>query len=148
MSIGKYCNREVIVISKNESIEDAIQLMRLYHVGDLVVVDSINEKKPVGILTDRDIVVMLLAKNVDLSTIRVSDVMSDQLATTTEDTDLLDAIEIMKTKGVRRLPITDQNNNLIGLLTADDILDLVAEQVGSLAKLVNKQQKNEALHRP
>lgn len=148
MSVGKYCNREVVVITKSETIEEAVNLMREYHVGDVVVTESVNDKKTVGILTDRDIVIELLAKGVDFSSVRVSDVMSYELATTTEDTELLDAIEIMKTKGVRRLPITDKNGNLVGLLTADDVLDLVAEQVGSLVTLVNKQQKLESVHRP
>ena len=100
MSVGEYCNRDVVVIEKTESVREAINLMRKNHVGDVVVVEmQENASIPLGILTDRDIVVEILAEDVDLNTVNVGDVMSDQLVTINEDTKLLDAIKQMRIKG-------------------------------------------------
>jgi len=149
MSVGKYCNREVVAVSRYDSIKEAIGLMRQHHIGDVVVVEGeAGVKKPVGILSDRDIVIELLAKDVPLDTVRVSDVMSYELATIPEETDLLDALEFMKVKAVRRLPVTDNEGNLVGLLTTDDVLELMAEQLNSIVSLISRQQKHELEHRP
>jgi CBS domain-containing protein len=144
MSAGEYCNREVVVVAKTASVRDAIALMRQHHVGDVVVVDREGEgAKPVGILTDRDIVIELLAEDVNLAAVNVGDVMSRDLATVGEDTKLLDALDVMKTNGVRRLPVVSKKGALVGLLTVDDILELVAEQLDAVVDLVSKEQARE-----
>jgi CBS domain-containing protein len=121
MTVGKYCNREVIIISESESIRDAALLMREYHIGDLVVVQGEVEKRiPVGILTDRDIVVEIDAMSVDPDNVSVGDALSFELVTIGEDADIQAAIHIMRTKGVRRLPVVDKDGILVGILTVDD----------------------------
>ena len=144
MSAGEYCNRDVVVIEKTESVREAINLMRENHVGDVVIVEMREKASiPLGILTDRDVVVEILAEDVDLDTVNVGDVMSYQLVTVNEDTKLLDAIKQMRIKGVRRLPVVNEQGELQGILSADDILELVVEQLSDIVGLVSKEMTNE-----
>lgn len=144
MSAGEYCNRDVIVIEKNESIREAINLMRNNHVGDVVVVERRdNASKPIGILTDRDIVIEILAEDVDLDAVNVGDVMSYQLVTVTEETKLIDAIKLMHMKGVRRLPVVNDKDELQGVLSVDDILELIVEQLADVVGLISAEKSRE-----
>lgn len=141
MSAGQYCNREVVIIEKTESVRKAVDLMRAQHVGDVIVVDKSNgATRPVGILTDRDVVIEILAKDVDLEAVNVGDVMSHDLQTVDEDVKLLDATKVMRTKGIRRLPVVDARGALVGILTADDVIGLIAEQLTDLVGLIVKEQ--------
>lgn len=144
MTIGEFCNREVIIINRDESVFEAAKLMREYHVGDAVVVEQRGSARvPVGILTDRDIVVELVAREVDAATISVGDAMSDELLTVKEDEQLSEVIQQMKGKGVRRAPVVDSKGALIGIVTMDDMIELMAEQLTSLANLVQREQHTE-----
>jgi CBS domain-containing protein len=144
MSAGEYCNREVVVVLKSEPVSEAISLMRSHHVGDVVVVETTaTGAKPVGILTDRDIVLEILAEGVDLGTVSIGDVMSYELVTVTEDTKLIDTIKLMRDKGVRRIPVVNQQGELEGLLSVDDILELLAEQLTDIVDLINKELNRE-----
>ncbi len=144
MSIGEICNREVIVCRPDESIQAAARLMRNHHVGDVVVVEGRgSERIPVGILTDRDIVIELLAEEVDLNAISVADVMSCMPITAQEDDDLLTTLEYMRDKGVRRIPIVNQEGGLEGILAVDDIIELVAEQLTDLVRLISRESRHE-----
>ncbi len=144
MSAGEYCNREVVVVLKSEPVSEAISLMRSHHVGDVVVVETTaTGTKPVGILTDRDIVLEILAEGVDLGAVSIGDVMSYELVTVTEDTKLIDTIKLMRDKGVRRIPVVNQQGELEGLLSVDDILELLAEQLTDIVDLINKELNRE-----
>lgn len=94
-------------------------------------------------LTDRDIVIEVLAKNVDLNAVTINDVMSFDLMTVNESVDLMTAIKTMRNKGVRRAPVVNDNGALVGILSVDDVLDLLAEQMMDLAKLISKEQYRE-----
>ena len=145
MSAGEYCNREVVVVSKTEPVSEAISLMRSHHVGDVVVVESTAAgMMPVGILTDRDIVLEILAEGVDLEAVTIGDVMSYELVTVTEDTKLLDTLKLMRDKGVRRIPVVNQQGELEGLLSVDDLLELLAEQLTDIVSLIHKEQSRES----
>lgn len=148
MSIGEYCNRELVIVSRTESVNEAIKLMRLHHVGDVIVVDRQGEQLlPVGILTDRDIVLEILAENIDLGAVTIGDVMSYELATIPENITLMDTIKYMHAKGVRRMPVVDKAGSLVGIISADDILELVAEQLQDLVGLLHRQQTHEVKQR-
>lgn len=148
MSAGEYCNRDVVVVEKSESVRSAIKLMREHHVGDVVVVEMLeNASRPVGILTDRDIVIEILAKDVDPDSVNVGDVMACQLVTTSEDTKLIDAIKLMRQKGVRRLPVINARQELQGILSVDDILELVVEQLSDVAGIISREVTNETKNR-
>jgi CBS domain-containing protein len=148
MSAGEYCNREVVVVDKRESVRAAIALMRKHHVGDVIVVDEkAGARRPLGILTDRDIVMELLAEDVDLDAVNIGDVMSGELETVGENVKLLDAIKLMRVKGIRRLPVVSPRGELVGILTVDDILELIAEQLSDLVSLIAREQKQESARR-
>lgn len=144
MAIGKICNREVVFARRDNTVKEAAQLMREYHVGDLVVVDQ-SEGKPVpsGIITDRDIVVGVVAKGLEPDALRVGDVMGAELVIARETDGVSETIELMRSKGVRRVPIVDARGGLVGIVTADDILDLLAEEMMALAKMVSREQRRE-----
>jgi len=144
MSVGEYCNREVVIVDKTEPVREAVHLMRSHHVGDVVVVEKRGDLPvPVGILTDRDIVIEILAEGVDIDAVNIGDVMSFELVTVDDSMPLLDAINLMRTKGVRRLPVVDASGSLTGILTVDDILELVTEQLTGVVGLLLREQAQE-----
>ncbi len=149
MTIGEICNREVIVIQRDETIQEAAKLMRQFHVGAIIVIDKPNGGTvPVGVITDRDLVVEVMATELDETVITVGDILTPELFVVTENTAIDEAIELMRKKTVRRLPVVDDSGELIGILTLDDALQLLAEQLLDLAKLVRYEQKKEERHRP
>jgi len=149
MRVGEYCNREVVVVEQEDSVTRAAQIMREYHVGDVVIVRSQQGKQiPLGILTDRDIALEIVAKASDAETVSAGDAMSYELTTVNEDDDLMHAIEIMRDKGIRRLPVVDLDETLVGILTVDDVLDLFSEVFIDIVHLVDRQRRLEASTRP
>ena len=149
MRVGEYCNREVVVVEQEDSVTRAAQIMREYHVGDVVIVRSQQGKQiPLGILTDRDIALEIVAKASDAETVSAGDAMSYELTTVNEDDDLMHAIEIMSDKGIRRLPVVDLDETLVGILTVDDVLDLFSEVFIDIVHLVDRQRRLEASTRP
>lgn len=144
MLVGDICNREVVMVNPEESVLQAARLMREYHVGDVVVVEKqAGVRVPKGILTDRDIVIELIAQAVDLATVNVGDVMSYELVTVQESDDVFDILKRMRSKGIRRVPVVNQAGGLEGILTMDDVIDLLAEQLSDLAELTHRQQHEE-----
>ncbi|MBU0680638.1 MAG: CBS domain-containing protein [Proteobacteria bacterium] len=144
MPVGEFCNRQVVIASPESDIVTIAKLMREYHVGDVVIVQNKGEARvPVGIITDRDLVIELLAKEVDLDAVTVSDVMSYELVTCQESIGLWDALKHMQGKAIRRLVVVSDSGSLVGILTVDDILDLLADEMTSLAKVALGQQVKE-----
>jgi CBS domain-containing protein len=149
LRVGDYCNREVVVVEEDGSITETARIMREYHVGDVIIVKSQNGKQiPKGILTDRDIALEIVAKSADPEIVRAGDAMSYELTTVNEDDDLMHAIEIMRDKGIRRLPVVDIDEALVGILTVDDVLDLFSEVFIDIVHLVDQQRRREARTRP
>ena len=145
MSISEFCNREVVFATREMSLPEAAQLMREYHVGDLVVVDEVDGKRvPVGIVTDRDIVIEVIAQSLDLNEFSVGDIMGPQLVSVQEKEGVFETIRLMRTKGIRRIPVVNQEGGLVGIISADDILDLLAEEMAELAKVAPREQEREA----
>jgi CBS domain-containing protein len=144
MLVGTICNREVVFVEPDSSIAEAARLMREHHVGGLVVVQVKSGKRvPVGIVTDRDLVIEVIAEGVEMGDITVGDIMSNQLVTAREGDDLLETIKLMRARGIRRLPVIDDDGALAGILTVDDLIDLFAEQIADLARLIALEQRRE-----
>ena len=144
MTIGKVCNREVVFIHAQASVPEAARLMREYHVGDLVVIkEKTGKRVPVGIVTDRDIVLEVIAEGVDMDDVSMGDIMSDKLVTARESDGLLETIKLMRAKGIRRLPVVNDDNELVGILSVDDLIDLFSEQIVDLARLIAREQGRE-----
>ena len=118
--------------------------MRHYHVGSLVVVDDVNAQRvPVGILTDRDVVVEIDAMDLDAKVITAGDIMSSALVTVQENHGVLETIEIMRFKGVRRMPVVNAEGRLVGIVTIDDLLAVLAEELTDIARIVSREQTHE-----
>lgn len=148
MTLGRICNRETIVARRETSLTEAAQLMRAHHVGDLVIIEEKNGRSvPVGILTDRDLVIEILARDVDPTTVTAGDAMSDRLVTAHETESLFEALQRMRVQGVRRMPVVDAEGGLVGIVAADDFLDLLAEEMAALAHLVTREQAREKTRR-
>jgi CBS domain-containing protein len=148
MPISEVCNREVVIVRPDETVLDAARLMRQHHVGDVVVVEERGGRRvPVGIVTDRDLVLEVMAAQIDPATLRVSDIVVSDLVAVREDAGLFEAIEYMHAKGVRRLPVVDGNGGLVGILTLDDLIELLADEMAALARLVKHEQKKETAKR-
>lgn len=145
MPIGEICTREVIIVDKHASIKEAAQLMRRYHVGDIIVVEEKGGKRlPLGILTDRDIVIEIFAEEVDPEKMTVADVMSFELATVREQDGIWETIEFMHSKGVRRLPVLAADGALAGIVTVDDLLELLSGELNALSGIVKREQVKES----
>ncbi len=147
MTIGEACNRDVITVKADTAIAEAVMLMKTYHVGDLVVVERGQGRPvPVGILTDRDIALAVARYGVRLPHLHVSDLMSRELVTCREHESIHNALKQMETNGVRRLPVVAADGGLEGILTFDDVIELLSEDLTELARLVLREQKKERLH--
>lgn len=145
MTISAICSREVITVHRDATVLHAAMLMRQYHVGDVLVIeDREGRSVPVGILTDRDIVIEMVATDLDCRVITVGDIMLAHLTVVKEDVGIFEAIQLMSSQGIRRLPVVDKDGSLLGIVTLDDVLLLLAKEFGALAKLVRHEQKNEA----
>lgn len=148
MTISSIFNREVITVRRDATVLHAAMLMRQYHVGDVVVIEDHKGKSvPVGIVTDRDVVIELVATELDCKVITVGDIMGTHLTVIKENDGIFETIQLMSVKGVRRLPVVDSTGSLVGIVTLDDLLLLLAKELSSLSKLISREQKNEAILR-
>jgi len=144
MKISEICTVQTIYCRREDTVQDAALLMRKSHVGDLVVVDQPEgERIPVGILTDRDIVVSVIALGLDPASLLVGDIMSDDLLTASEDDDVYETIERMRFRGIRRVPVVNPGGGLIGIVSVDDLLEFLAEEMSELSRISSHQQAHE-----
>jgi CBS domain-containing protein len=145
MAIGEICSRDVVLVHRQMSVREAARLMREYHVGALVIVEESGEgRRPVGVLTDRDIAVGIVAKGLDADGLRVDEVMAPQLVTASEHAGVAETMELMRAKGVRRVPVVDARGLLVGIVTADDFVELMAEELSALARMIQREQRRES----
>lgn len=143
MTIGAICNQDVVYVTRDVTVRAASQLMRQHHVGSLVVDEADGKRMPVGILTDRDIVVEIDAMDLDAKVITAGDIMAPELITAPASLGVLETIELMRVKGVRRMPIVDADHCLIGIVTIDDLLEVLAEELADIAHIVSREQSHE-----
>jgi CBS domain-containing protein len=144
MPVGELCIRQVVVTPRKTSVLEAAKLMRQYHVGDVVVTDEIaGRRAPVGIVTDRDIVLEVLAQELDATSLSAGDIMSSDLITVREDEGVFQTIQLMRAKGARRAPVVNNEGVLVGIVCVDDLVELLAEELSQLAKLIAREQKLE-----
>jgi CBS domain-containing protein len=144
MTVGKFCVRETIVAKKDSNIVDVAKLMRRHHVGDVIVVEERDGLAvPIGIVTDRDLVMEILAQELSPETVAVGDIMSYEMLVARESDSLWDTLQQMRVKGVRRVPVIDGKGALAGILTLDDVLELLTDELAELAKIVRREQERE-----
>lgn len=140
--------RDVVFINSDESVKTAAELMRSQHVGDLVLLEQQNGKKvPVGIVTDRDLVVEMMAKGVHPDSVLVRDIQTEPLYKVFEEDDLFDVLNLMHTQKIRRLPVINKDHELVGMITIDDFIEILDEMMSKVADISKLQQKREARRR-
>ena len=144
MNVGKVCRRLVYRVKAAEPLATAVAEMRRRHVGMLVVVESSPGcVRPVGIVTDRDAVCGQLNRGVDLFQLTVGEVMTPSPFTVQEDVDVTTAIRRMSAHMVRRAPVVSAAGDLVGVVSVDDLIPIVAEELNALARLLGTQAEHE-----
>ncbi len=144
MAIADICNRDGAFARRGTTAQAAAKLMRHYHVGSLVVVeDKDGKREPVGIVTDRDIVLEINALDLDPNVITIGDIMNPELVTVPDSFGVMETAQLMRMKGVRRVPVIDNNYNLVGIVTIDDVLGMLAEELNEVARTVAHEQSRE-----
>ena len=140
MSIKDYCSKEVVTVGPMEPIDAAAKLMLDHNVGCLVVVD---ENKPIGIITDRDILRGVVAPHRTGEITYVDEVMTSQLITVSQTAGVFEVIYTLREEGVRRLPVVAEQGYLVGLIALDDLLVLMATELADLAGISIRERHRE-----
>ena len=148
LTAGDLCKRKVTVAYRHTSLLAAAQLMREDHVGALVVVDDANGSRLVrGVVTDRDIVMSVVATGLDPEPLCLEDIMSDQLVTASENDSLLDLMHAMREHGVRRVPVVGAQKELMGIVTLDGVLKILAQEMNLLVGSIDTSLRHERTRR-
>jgi CBS domain-containing protein len=149
MPIGDICVLDVITCNRETKIDEVAQLMRRHHVGDVVVTEeSEGRPVPVGIVTDRDIVASVIAVELDPTIFSAGDLVSRPLVTAPENLGVFEAIQMMRKHGVRRMPVVNEAGALTGIISIDDLIELLAAEMAELAKLISREQAEETRRKP
>lgn len=144
MPVVEFCRSDVLVVDRNSTVIEAARRMREAHLGDVVICSEDNGiSKPIGILTDRDIVIGVLALDLPLDAVRVEDVMTPALVTIRQNVGVYEAIQLMETYGVRRLPMVNDEGALIGITSAADLMELLGREIMALSRLPSQQRQKE-----
>lgn len=142
-----FASAVIAVVEPETSILVVAQLMRKHHVGVLVVVDAEEKSRALGVITDRDLVLGVIAEELDPKVFTAGDMMSDNLITANPEMDAMDAIRLMNEHKVRRLVITDNENRLVGIVVMEDLLQLLAKGLTDLASGMSGAREREMLQR-
>jgi CBS domain-containing protein len=151
MNVKELYTHNTVCAQAGDDLVTAAQLMRDKHVGSVVVVEpvpGVNIRRPIGILTDRDIVVAVVAPNENPASFKVGDVMTRWPVAVKEDESLSIALGHMRRLGVRRLPVIDEHGSLVGLLALDDVLAGMAGDLQDVVDLMRNERRIESHVRP
>lgn len=144
MLLKDLCTPDVISCTPDKSALHAARLMRQHHVGDVVIVeDPETGRSPLGVVTDRDIVVEVLGKELDPARVTLRQIMRTPVVIASLSEEVAQALERMKFHGVRRIPVVDEASRLIGILCLDDLLKRLAAEAATLAEVVSREQDRE-----
>ncbi len=145
MKVIELAATRVVTIGRKGTIVEAAHLMREHHVGDVVLVDEKgSERVPVGVVTDRDIVVAAIAQGIeDPSKILVEDIAAKDLVIAEADDDVSDVARLMLAQGIRRVPVVNALGALVGIITYDDLVAWMADELADFARLFTRQRKRE-----
>ena len=140
MNVGQECSRPAATVALSATLAEAAVLMRERNVGAVIVTQSPSDRPTaVGVITDRDIVRAQLDHTADLSSLRVEQAMSRDPLEINAQSDIGDAIRRMRARGVRRAPVISDNGTLIGVVSVDDLIARLAEDLVGLSAVLAKQ---------
>ena len=139
MSLESLCRREIVCVDVNTTVLQATEMMEEMNVGCVIVIQN---DRPVGIVTDRDVVLRVVNKKLDAAKCVVGDIMSLEVVTLKQNTGLYDALEQIKESGsrVRRFPIVDENGAIKGIITLDDVIDLLGKEMSDVAAIIESER--------
>jgi signal-transduction protein with cAMP-binding, CBS, and nucleotidyltransferase domain len=148
MPISECCSVEVVCCEADTSVQEVAELMRSEHVGDVVVVEMQEGKRvPIGIVTDRDIILEIIALKLDISAFTAGDVMNSPLITVREDDGVFETLRTMRNHRIRRVPVVKSDSTLSGIVTSDDIINLLTNELSMMADTLVDQPQREAYMR-
>lgn len=144
MSISDICNTQVVTVDETAGVLEVARLMREHHVGCVIVTEEKDGKRlPIGVITDRDLVLEIMAIEANPKHLCAGDIVIRNPVTARRDDGILETLHRMRSNGVRRLPVVDQDGALNGIISADDLIALIARELKELAKLIRVEQRNE-----
>lgn len=144
-TIGSSCVKPVATVTPGSTVAQAAALMRKHHVGALVVVDdSSGAGKPLGMVTDRDIAIEVVAAGLVPATVTVGEIVQRPVTSVTEDASWAETVRLMSVSGVRRLPVVDAAGRLVGIVSFDDLLLQLAGPLVAMSDLAGRERRYEA----
>lgn len=144
MKVKRIYSRDIVRAPRSCSLEGAAMLMRKHHVGLLVVTeDAPEEERAIGVLTDRDMVLQAMADGIGPRDTSIGEIMTPRLATISENADVFEALESMRTNAVRRLAVSGEKGALVGVVSLDDVIDAFGAELASLAAVIRSEYKRE-----
>ena len=147
MAINEFCHRNVVCATRDTTVTEAANLMRQHHIGDVIIVETRGKQIPIGIVTDRDIVVEVIAAGIDPGLLKLGDLRLAPLVTVDEGTSYAETVSRMSAEGVRRMPVVGDDGALAGIITLDDMLWQLAAPLAALAGLSGRGRELETLTR-
>lgn len=148
MQVGEVCTRAVVQCPKNATALEAAKIMRDAHIGNIVIVEDRDGRKiPIGVITDRDIVVQLVAKEINPGDVTVTDLMGTDLYVAYDEEDIHEAIQRMRYRGIRRLPVVGPDSTLTGIIALDDLLEHLADELVGIARVSSRGRHTERQRR-
>ena len=147
MKIASFCHREFVTIHAHELLRNAAASMRERHVGALVVIDSADPPHVLGVVTDRDLAIEVLARDLNVATTRIGEIASNSLVAVAATASVHEAVGAMEKGGVRRLLVTEEDGSVIGFVSADDLIGAIASELGSLASALRNVITRESAER-
>ena len=147
MRNSEVCTRDVVTVTRESSVTEAARMMRERHIGCVVVIESAASGYPVGIVTDRDLVVEVLAAGIDPVAVTVGDIMSMPLVTARDDGDPLRTLKVMRIRGIRRIPLVDEEGRLTGIAALDDLLEVAGDALFDAVGAISSERAMESLRR-
>lgn len=144
MLLKEICTPDVVYCVEDASAAAAARLMRERHVGDVVIIEDLEgDQTPLGLVTDRDLVVEVIAKERDPAKVKVREIMRAPVVVARTSEDAHQALERMKAHGVRRIPVLDDDMKLSGILCLDDLIKRLAADAAALAEVIVREQDRE-----
>jgi len=133
MDVSELCSREIVTVPASASVREAAVAMRDHQVGALAITDPLAPGRVIGMVTDRDLVLDLLAAGRPAEGQPIGELCHTDLAGVPVGTPIGEAVRTMQRKGVRRLLVMGHDNAVFGLVSLDDILEAVAVELDALA---------------
>jgi CBS domain-containing protein len=140
MSLKQLMTEEITSLPSTATVLDAAKFMTDMNVGTVIVTEA---DSPSGLITDRDVVAKVLAQGKDSKTTKIGEVMVSPVVTITEDKDIIDATKLMSSHGIRRLPVTDSAGKLTGVISLDDVLVVLGNEMQNIATTLKKELEME-----